>query len=463
MRVKVTDFSGGIRDDKSDQLKTIGHAKTLLNFCVSDGSIKGLKTIEKNSLVSELLAGLNIAGGRIFCYKRYDFDLQSRDDKLIVFDSEFNGYYINLEDEEKSLVPLGVKFDSRPVMINYRLNGEDVLIMVSKTDNMVVWNGKDSPEIVLDAPKIKSMDIHYERLFAVTSGEDGSELKFSDDLDPTNWSESLSDAGSISFVDDRGRLVKVVSFCDYLYVFREFGITRVYANTSIQSNFYVNHLFVSGGRILGDTIAVTGDRIMFVATDGFYVFDGVNTRRVLENIFPKLNLVGNEEAAFFDGKYYLSCNIKSDDGSVTHSVLRIGVDDFSVVIIDGVDPVSMAEVVEEDKKSLFILDAVTSGVVCEVEGESLSPMPLRGVFESGFYDFSTTKQKTITAFRLVKTGSGVVTGRIESDTGEVFEVSSDNGFFDERLLVSGREFRLKISTDDPSVVIKSVELEVKPR
>ena len=70
-----------------------------------------------------------------------------------------------------------------------------------------------------------SMDIHYERLFVTTTNEK-SKVLFSDDLDPTLWSIDLSEAGFIEMVDERGALNRVISFNDYLYIFRDYLAAR---------------------------------------------------------------------------------------------------------------------------------------------------------------------------------------------------------------------------------------------
>lgn len=458
MKIKINDFSGGIREDKSDSLKSLAYPKKLFNLDVSTGSIKMINALKKlGDEYSEVLAEINskqeFGEGSVYFYRRFDFERNQRDDKLIIFDSLFNGFYVNLYGEKK-LTPLGVKFSARPIITNYRLNGEDVAIMVSEKDNMVVWNGVSNPEIILDAPKIKSMDIHYERLFAVTSDADNTELKFSDDLDPTNWSESLSDAGFISLVDSSGGLEKVLSFNDYLYVFRKHGITRIYANTALQSSFYVNHLFVSGGEIFGNTVAVAGDRVLMLSRDGFYVFDGQNTSKVLSNVFPLLNITGKEEAVFFDGCYYLTCASK---GSVVNNmILVVRVSDMETNFISGITPMSITHLKSGEKSSLLVFNGGDEKLLSiGTDGENY---PVVGEFESGFYDFGDeTKRKTIK--RLTSQQKGVVTYVILSDTGEGEEVTAESGILDHRMMVTGNAFKLIIKSSDPECEVNKITIE----
>ena len=93
------------------------------------------------------------------------------------------------------------------------------MIVTSPTDEMLVYNGVDEAYRVAQAPKISSMTVHYERLFATSTGE-SNQIWFSKELDPINWDINLESAGFIEMNDERGALLKVMSFLDYVYVFR---------------------------------------------------------------------------------------------------------------------------------------------------------------------------------------------------------------------------------------------------
>ena len=464
MKVKVNNFSKGLNLSKSEQLMGFDVAQKMENFDPSSGALKlvqGISVYEKG----ELLRGLDLSGGKIFYYHKYNEETSLKEHYLVVIDSSLTAYYARLDEKNDELKPLGCKFTSIPNAINYRLNGEDVLIFSSTTDNMVVWNGKSSPEIILDAPKIKNMDLHYERLFAVTAGGDNTELKFSDDLDPTNWSESLADAGFISMVDERGGLLKVLSFNDYLYVFRENGISRVYANTGLSSSFYVNHLFTSGGEIKGDTVAVCGGVVMFLASDGFYLFDGSDTRKCLEHIFPMIEFNGKECATYFNGCYYLACKtpsmfgdqtknntiIKVEMSSMAVTVLNIGIIEGFAVVNDGED---------------FSLIVLSSGVhkLIKMGSGGVSDLPLSATWETNLSDFGDhKKRKTIRklSIKLLNPNNDHVIVTVFNDLGQSLSVSTLGGDIEEMMLFSGSQFGYGITTRSKSISILSVMFEIE--
>lgn len=322
--LNIPNFSGGINTKVDDNLSNFKYARAIHNFSFSDGALKngiGFKNIiselTSNTAEQEILQReLDALGSidKVFHFYIYNQKTKTRDDKLIIVDDEYKLYYINLYDETKTLNYIrNITFTSSPIAVRYRLNGEDVMILSSESDNMVVWNGYDLPYQVLDAPKISSMALHYERLFATVDGEKNS-VWFSDDLDPTNWSLNLEEAGFIELIDERGALIKVVSFCDYIYIFREYGISRLSAYGD-QTNFAISNLFVSSGKIYSDSVCVCGDKIFFLASDGLYRFDGVDTIKILDNISSNISNIKNQTASacYYNGSYYLACKFKFEN------------------------------------------------------------------------------------------------------------------------------------------------------
>lgn len=452
----INNFSGGIDKKTSPNLLGLNYSQNCYNFDFCEGSLKGIYpfsafiwgNLTKKEVEDKFLALENgFQGGCVFCYKRYDKDHEIWQEFLIIFDSLLNGFYLDLAKSDAEIEPLNLSFSSRPTALNYRLDGEDVLILTSPTDQMVVLRGVDNFEIVADAPKIKSMDIHYERLFATTSGDD-TELWFSDDLDPTNWSESLEDAGFISMVDYRGALNKVVSFNDYLYVFRDDGISRVYASTVSQASFYVNHLFVSGGKIFDKTIQTCGDRIMFVTTDGFYRFDGSNAHRCLEGLFPFVTLKDSSTTEYLNGKYYLSCAI--DGGDKCDCVLEIDPISLNYSIYKTDEIFDLKKIGSKEYEQLVLLTANPSSPLRVLDKLS-QEFECGASYESGLTTLNlSTPQKVV---RKVKASvDGEVKLMLFNEKGEELEFSLSALEREQVVHFSFEKLGIKLKATKPVVV-----------
>ena len=205
-------------------------------------------------------------------------------------------------------------FLGHPSAANYRLNGEDVMIFASPQDDLTVWNPERVSEQMrfADAPRILSCCTHYERLFAIDALRP-ERLWFSQDLDPTNWNISLAEGGFIEMVDERGPMQTVLSFHDYVFVFRDFGISRISAYGE-QSEFSVSQLFTSSGKIAAKSVAICGDKILFLASDGLHYFNGASTQKLrlgIDSLFPEHNEFTS--SAYLNGKYYLACKLNFND------------------------------------------------------------------------------------------------------------------------------------------------------
>lgn len=214
-----------------------------------------------------------------------------------------SGGVVHAVENGEDRIKVGVTFTSRPIAIGYRLYGDDVCLICSPTDGMAVYDGT-SLKRVEPSPKITGMTLHYERLF-VTSSDESDCVRFSDDLDPTNWSEGLDSGGFVQLADGYGRCNRVISFLNYVYIFRDYGISRMIAYAD-QTEFSVSNLYVSSGRIYAGTVAVCGDRVIFLASDGLYAFDGLDTVKLKPSLGSLTDFKDGAVAAYADGKYFLA-------------------------------------------------------------------------------------------------------------------------------------------------------------
>ncbi len=294
-RVMISSFASGLNATSDESILPINVAKSIYNFDFSSGALTEGYGLSECDITRDDV-------DNIWVYTRYDFDELAYEKITMYSDKSGNIYYIRDGQEYE----LGMQFTSRPYAVNYRLYGEDVILITSETDSMAVWNGITDVYTVLDSPLISSMVIHYERMFCTVGGEKNS-VWFSDDLDPTNWDLDLDAGGYIQMLDERGRLNKVLSYLNYVYIFRDYGISRMTA-FSDQTEFSVSNLFVSSGQIYPSTVTLCGDYVMFLTRDGLYSFDGLDTDKILSGISPLVKSSPNACATYYNGKYYVAFN-----------------------------------------------------------------------------------------------------------------------------------------------------------
>ncbi|MBQ7453285.1 MAG: hypothetical protein IJS68_03360 [Clostridia bacterium] len=382
-KVKITSFENGLNLKPTENILPLSYAQTTYNYSFSSGGLEdglGIIPIEDalyeasatKSLVASELAGLGDITNAYFS-KMFDQDNSEHKDK-IAFLCNGKLYLLpikkNYLPQNHAITELSqLSFSGVPVAINYRLNSEDCTIFTSPQDSMIVLNLDNTFVVVVaDAPCITSMALHYERLWATTGGEQ-TRVWFSDDLDPTNFSVGLDDAGFIDMLDERGALKKVISFNDYVYVFRDYGITRISAYAD-QKTFQVTQLFVASGKICPGSVCVCGDEIIFLASDGLYSFDGLNCRKILNNISKGFDDENshNVQSAYYENKYYLACNFNFGDGALAgenaaknNCLIEVDLNTRTATFLRGADISSLSTCLSDEFEGVVVCAKALGG------------------------------------------------------------------------------------------------------
>ena len=123
------------------------------------------------------------------------------------------------------------------------------------------------------------------------------------------------EGGYIELTGERGTLKKVIESNNYLYVIREYGISRVSA-WGLQSDFVVKNMYLTTGKLYYNSAVLCGNTILMLCKDGLYYFDGVSMEKLNLGLDKYFENVDNSSAvgAFLDGKYYLACKLNYNDG-----------------------------------------------------------------------------------------------------------------------------------------------------
>ncbi len=471
--VNFSNFTGGLNTSISESVMPLKYAKKCYNFRSSNGVLSsgmGIKLItmpDADSSTSE--ANVTLPSGvypiSLVHYRYYHNPESRKAHRLMVYASD--GYMYNCLLYTQNLNTFSklnyMHFNEKPKFINYRLNGVDSLIFTSPSDSLTVWNPNITPQVVATAPSINSMCLHYERLFATVNGEKNA-VWFSHDLDPTNWTVSMEAGGFIQMDDDKGCLNSVLSFNDYLYAFRDFGIARITAFTE-QENFSVTQVYCSSTKIYAESACVCGDVILFLASDGLYSFNGVSVSKVnlgFENLFYKNN--SNAKAAFFKNKYYLSCclNIEGESNE-NNSLLEYDLNSGETSILYGYCILDMLTIKDNNLEKLaLVVEGENTNYLGELTQDGLVfGSATTKVWESAFTPLGyNNKYKQIKEISLLtKTDLDVVT---TSENGSV--TLHFNGSVipsKKRLNLKGKMIKIKLvcacadcSISLPQIVIK---------
>lgn len=265
------------------------------------------------------------------------------DDRIIAQTDENKLYYTKIFEVDTWHEISGATMSGNACAVNYNYNGDDVFLIVSETSDMLMINDTTATAIQ-SAPHFSSIAVHYERVYGTVNGN-LNQVWFSDDMNPENWIVSGVGAGYITFADECGEVLSVVSFLGYLYVFREHGIFRLTAYGD-QSEFSLKKVFIDTGMIYKHTISACGDKIIFLAEDGLFAFDGYDVTRL--SMLPEIHTCDTAVGAYHNGRYYLACCLNLGDFyqeiCVNNSVIEYDVKEKTVNILAPVDVLSLLSV-----------------------------------------------------------------------------------------------------------------------
>ena len=322
-------------------------------------------SVRRNALsdcdgLTEVLSVERDSVGELYYYRRFDVDAGTRDDRLVFWCRSGKVRQKRIYGNETAPAEIaGLTFDDPPRAVNYRLNGRDVLLLGSDR-GLTVLDGASVAEYP-DAPDIRSLCVHYERLF-VTVGGARDRVWFSDDLDVTNWTVSLEEAGFIELADDGGSVLCALPFADKVYLFRRYSVARLTAYAE-QTEFSLRTLYTSNSRLMEHTVCACGDRVLFLAENGLFVFDGVSASRILERYDGFLDYAAEASfACYAGGKYALVCY----DRSARQHLLVYDMTTGEEVLYAGTRLDALCASLSERQDGFFAVPTLNSRQVCRL-------------------------------------------------------------------------------------------------
>lgn len=369
-RVFAPDLSAGMNAAADSRVLPFGKGELAVNVCVKSGALTGGYGIRATDIPGKF--------HKVYYYNVYDEVAGKYRGYYLAHNENDGKIYIRTQNGGQWNEIAGTQFATAPFGVNYRLFGEDVYLLCGEEGMTVIYPNIKAVNVP-SAPEITGITMHNERMF-VTVGGRRNAIWFSDDLNPTNWNPELDEGGFIEMEGESGRLIKAVSFGGYVYVFREYGIARLIAYGD-QSEFSISNLFVSSGKIYGNTVCVCGDRILFLASDGIYSFDGLATGRIARNLDGYLKPDDKAAACYCDGKYFLSASSGGDANGVT---VVIDPRDRTMSVNEGLNVKLFSPVTDGCERLLVKTDNGYLGEV--IPGEKIyGENPVR-IWQSGFTD-----------------------------------------------------------------------------
>lgn len=355
-------------------------------------------------------------------------------------------------------------FQNPPICLTYKLNGKDTIIL-SSPEKMVVWTTDVNPYEVTNVPIITSMCISNNVLFCTIAGE-ADTIWYNTSLNPEQIGTNTTYSRSLTLGDERGYARKVLTFKENLYVFRDYGITRI--NYYYTNSVDVKHVYLSDSKIYSNTVAVCGDVVVFLTKDGVYTFDGVNVKKKSIGFEKFLSAKNNDAvASCLQDKYYLALNLDYDDGKkilvengthINNSLIIIDLSDFSFQLIRGVDVKSMLALKTVNTEKMILTfnngEVAKLGEVSKTAkyfNQALAKFyQTREIFSGNYEEFVVRK--------LIVDSSANVTIELITDEGSKTFVTKKAGVNIFQTILKGKKLSCKISATSENFDVKYLEI-----
>ena len=428
-----------------ESLLDLSKPKFSFNYDMVDGTLKkglGVKKFLNNNSFPQGVVPL-----KLYYYKHYNRVEFIGDDRIVAYCSDGYLYLLNLSKIEDGFTLIrGLSFDSAPKIVSYNYYNDDSLIISAGTKNYL-YNDKEITEII-GAPLIRSMCIHHERLFIVSESDLGRTIWFSDDYNPTNWVIELDQAGYIEFADERGDVLKVVEFLDYVYIFRRYGIVRLSAGGD-QTEFSLQNLNVNCGKIYGESVTVCGDVIIFMSSTGLYKFNGIDAVNILPSYDKHFESVNNEnaEGVFYSGNLILK--LKGEFDKIYKEVLLVyNLEKDSSYFISGLEVENFCLSTGED----YSLYTICDGEIVKFDNSGCKfNSPLLKVWESVKYSFNLPTTTKILKKIVVDSDERIVVIINADGKRHIYETRGENGEINLNVKAINFTFEIISKTFNPKI------------
>ena len=475
-RINIDEFVFGLTKSENDYLLKPNQAKNCYNLKIEEGHLiqgNGLTELEllcegDTTEFTKKFIDMGFEIIRVWRYKYFSTIINKTNYALIIYASDKKLYYSPLfaYTDEFYQVP-DVQFNSIPTALNFRAGGKEVIGFCSPTDEFVVWNCDEQPYITEGLPKFSCICLHNGRLFAIDSAETNV-VKYSSLLNPLDWSsnQTSTSGGSIELNDFKGDLKNIISFLDNIYVFSDFGISKISSFLG-NSNFGVSNVYTTSFKIFCNTACVCGDNILFLTEDGMYKFDGFNVTK-LESSFSHLIKNTTQENAissFFEGKYFVACSLTFGDGKFVgveksgnyqnNALIEYDINSCSYSITRGVDVCWLLSVKDLKLSKLFAC-LRSSHKMYQVDSSGLfGTEPLEKSWQGGKINFGNfDKYKILKEVYLTSLYPCFL--KVETETGtQIYNIKKNKQMQRVRINKRGKYFGIEFYSNNPQVYLSN--------
>jgi len=331
-----------------------------LNNSVGIGNAQVPYDIDDPTLVDLDIESLNLDRvDGVAAFKQFYKKSGNTQYRILVYGSDKKMYMNQMFNQDTSFYWLyDLTFESAPIVLAYKKEDLDTIILACQ-EEMKIWQTGYSPYYIENVPIITSMCMNGGVLFC-TIKEPAFKIWYATDLTPENVGNISNNSGYISLEDKLGNAGKIITFNQDVYVFREYGISKI---NYYKSNISVSQVYESTTKIYSNTVSACGNVVLFMTSEGLYSFNGVKVSKINISVASMLENLTTSVAESLAGKYYVALRLNFEDDKkvlcenvdyLNNAILILDTNDNSYQIVRGVDVKSFFPLKANDYESMYL-------------------------------------------------------------------------------------------------------------
>lgn len=290
---------------------------------------------------------------------------------------------------------------------------------------------------------------HFGKVFAVEEGKPNT-IWFCKSFDPTNWNASLEEGGYITIDGNLGKVNRVLSFKNYVYIFSDYGIYRLTAYLD-QTEFSVKKLYSSTSRIYEETVVIAGGYIVYTAEDGVYRFDGYDCVKINNDINKIMEKAVNIKATFCKNEYFLYYE------NEVKNVIRLNLQTKEINIVNGYDIVGLTVLSSRKQNTVITFNPKNNNFLAFAEDDYENDYALDAHWRSCEITFNSLEDKLIKSVEYNSNCNFNI--RIIADN-KIHDFELKGDIKEQLINVKGKKFTFEISASTANPVISEIRFTV---
>lgn len=435
----IPNFLGGINEMVAEELLNPNETAKAQNMDIDDGNLSVAGGCAK-------YIPTPLSGGIYTLMPFYKENFDGTITSYLLASNNTGVYYYNFSTNIWQSIATGLQSGYMDY-INYQQGSTNIIIFGNGKDPLKKWTGSGSAvNLSTTAPLVKSITLHYERVWGTGDNLSPNRVYWSDDLNPENWNTALDEGGLLDIPTwDGGKCIGLSNLFDNVVIFKTYNIWKIFG--TYPREYQKVQVYSSTGAIAERSIVNAGTAAFFLAKDGIYVYNGVQADKIsskIDKTIANMNASYASQAVgvFYDNKYILA--IPEGSSTSNNTIIEYDLVRQNFMIRRGISAATF--LVYND----ILLFANTSGYVLKYNsGTTYDGQPIDAYWETPYTDLGLPNAKKRPYYLyIVASGNGQMKFEYTFDDTsktQLIDLTSTLKVIKCRIRHKGRRFKFKIS------------------